>query len=277
MSKPKITAEHILDLLRKRHAEDVFVPECKNGPTHYPGDQGLLILDAWVMRKSWAHRGSIGYEIKVTRSDFERDQKWLAYVSYCHAFCFVCPGGLIRATDLPPGIGLLWASQNGERLHVKVKPKWHDPDPEKLLQIMTYVLMARTKIDAEGTEPVGLDRLKEMRKWVEEADARDELAHFVGEHVRKRLSEADERCSAIEHKEKCIEEFRKQLAALGLRWDTSTNGWHEEWRVRGEINKLNCEIDPGTLDRIRSVGRQMVRVADEIALLREKAAGKGAA
>lgn len=38
----------IVALLRTKHAEDVFVDECKDGPTHYGHH---LRMDAWAMKK----------------------------------------------------------------------------------------------------------------------------------------------------------------------------------------------------------------------------------
>lgn len=64
-----ITAKAILELLRAKHAEDVFVPECKTGPSQ---GHDHSRFDAWVMKKSWANAATIGYEIKVSRSDFLR-------------------------------------------------------------------------------------------------------------------------------------------------------------------------------------------------------------
>lgn len=39
-----VTADVLTDLLAERHSKDVFVPQCKNGPTHTATD--LLIMDA---------------------------------------------------------------------------------------------------------------------------------------------------------------------------------------------------------------------------------------
>jgi hypothetical protein len=64
--RPPITAPQILELLRVKHEGDVFVPECKTGPSQ---GHDHSRFDAWVMRKSWANAETIGYE---------RWAKWLA-------------------------------------------------------------------------------------------------------------------------------------------------------------------------------------------------------
>ena len=67
----KMTSNLIKSLLAVRHAKDVFVEECKNGPTH--NTKTLIKLDAWAMSRSWANPHTFGYEIKVSRSDFLSD------------------------------------------------------------------------------------------------------------------------------------------------------------------------------------------------------------
>ena len=57
-------ASDIIKLLEQRHSKDLFVPECKDGPT---GSHGMHVrLDAWVMPKSWANPALRGYEVKIT-------------------------------------------------------------------------------------------------------------------------------------------------------------------------------------------------------------------
>src|SRR5262245_37558363 len=92
------TAADLRLMLSQRHLGDVFVPECKTGST----GEGLLKLDAWAMKKSWADPLTWGYEIKVSRSDFTGDQKWHNYLRYCSEFYFVAPLGLIDVDELPP-------------------------------------------------------------------------------------------------------------------------------------------------------------------------------
>ncbi len=135
----KLSAYDIKQLLANKHYEDVFVPECKT--TRY----GVYtILDAWVMLKSWTHFSTIGYEIKVNRSDFLNDSKWASYLPYCHEFYFVCPSGLISPEELGNQVGLLWASKNGTMLYNKKKAPRRDVEiPYSIYQ---YVLACRAKV-----------------------------------------------------------------------------------------------------------------------------------
>jgi len=96
--RKKPIARELLDLLLVKHAQDVCVPECKNGPTWTAKH---LRLDLWAMKKSWSNPYTYGYEIKASRSDFLQDEKWLNYLPYCNYFSFVCLPGLIEPEELP--------------------------------------------------------------------------------------------------------------------------------------------------------------------------------
>ena len=87
MSKDHITAQTVLELLAAKHSRDVFVPECKNGATHFA--DGMQKIDAWAMKKSWASPCVTAHEIKVSRADFLKDDKWPGYLPYCNQFYFV--------------------------------------------------------------------------------------------------------------------------------------------------------------------------------------------
>jgi len=82
------TADQILNLLLIKHSKDVCVPECKGGPTWFGRHDRM---DLWTMARSWAHPRCCAYEIKVSRSDFVNDKKWMAYLEYCNELYFVAP------------------------------------------------------------------------------------------------------------------------------------------------------------------------------------------
>ena len=96
MQTDKITAADITGLLAAKHQKDIFIPQCKTGSTWMGAPH---ILDAWVMPRSWT-KPVIGYEIKVSRSDYQRDKKWKIYLEYCHLFYFVVPYGLIEPREV---------------------------------------------------------------------------------------------------------------------------------------------------------------------------------
>src|SRR4051812_34483562 len=81
--KSTLTSSEVVRLLAQRHAEDVFVPECKGGPSWTDEHKRM---DAWAMKKSWSRPLVCAYEVKVSRSDFTADRKWHAYLPYCNEF-----------------------------------------------------------------------------------------------------------------------------------------------------------------------------------------------
>lgn len=134
-----MTEDEVLKTLAAKHSRDLFIPHCKVGPSWYA--TGLSILDAWVMPLSWT-RPIIGYEVKVSRSDFKRDRKWWGYLQYTNVFYFVTPWGLLEAKEIPEEAGLIWLTKTGSgiRYMKKAPARWWHQIPQGIFQ---YVLMWR--------------------------------------------------------------------------------------------------------------------------------------
>lgn len=260
-----ITSGQILSLLKARHSNDVIVPECKNGETW--GVRDLVKMDAWVLVRTYTPLTTIGYEIKCSRQDFEQDQKWTKYLDLCHQFYFVCPAGLIRATDLPSQVGIIWASK--DRLHTKRKAERVKPDTEKLSRLLIYVVMARSNIvDSmyeRGVEPVGPKSwLEQKREWVETAQAKKELAFFIKGHVRELQEILRKKEEALASRESYVKNFESRLARLGIKWDSEKRDWQDSYRVESEIDLLKQQIDYQTLQNMRTAGRALTELVEVI-------------
>lgn len=259
-----VDAGKIGNLLAEHHADDVFIPECKNGETW--GARDLLKLDAWVLRRTYSPLTTIGYEIKCSRSDFEQDQKWVGYLDLCHLFYFVCPAGLIRSVDLPSRVGLIWVSQT-EKLHVKRKAERVEPNAEKLNKLLIYALMARSKIVAnmfdinKAEEP---PRLQQLREVVERANEKKKLAYFVKAHIQEMAGELEKKESDLFAREGTVKKFEERLGKLGLTWNSETAQWQDNMRIENEIDLLKKRIDYMTLDHMRAVGNTLTKLVAEI-------------
>jgi len=253
-----ITASQILGLLETKHNKDVFIAECKNGETW--GARDLLKLDAWVLQRTYSPLTTIGYEIKCSRADFENDQKWVGYLDLCHLFYFVCPAGLIRSTDIPSNIGLIWVSRAG-KLHTKRKATRTTPDIQKQNGLLIYALMSRSKIVANmmdinyANEPP--DKLQEYRDIVERANERKELAYFVKDHIKKYAEEVYRKDAEFGNREYAIKNFEERLAKLGIVWDSKNSDWMDRTRVTNEIDILGKQIDDTTMRNIETVGNHL--------------------
>lgn len=178
-----MTANDISRLLQERHKSDVFVEQCKNGGTFTPVPGGLLQLDAWAMSKSWAHPQMTAYEIKVSRQDFLRDEKWRRALPLCNSFYWVAPQGIIDPSEIAPECGLLIASKSGSRLFTKKKSPSRDITPP--YDVLRYILMSRATIDAELAPK---SRTDEWREWLAQRDENKTLGWNVSKKIREEVS-----------------------------------------------------------------------------------------
>ncbi len=249
-----MSARTILDLLREKHAEDVFVPECKGGPT-WGGEHSRL--DAWVMKKSWAHPLVIGYEIKVSRSDFINDQKWHNYLPYCNEFYFVAPQGIINASELPPEAGLLTVASTGTRLFKKKVSIWRDVVvPEELYR---YLLMNRTQIINQH-ETVAASREQKLaywRKWLEEEKEGKGLGYLVSERVAAHVRKVERDNERLQDENMALATFRDRLTELGV---VDPGQPVNRWHVPRAIDTLRGKIPPHLLLNIRRTIQELAGV-----------------
>jgi hypothetical protein len=141
--KQKIRADQIEHQLEIKHRQDSFFGQVKNGPSWT--SNGLLILDAIAIKKSWTKPLITGYEIKVDRGDFIRDEKWVHYLQYCHRFYFVCPKDLIKPDELPAEVGLMYCNPETLALSTKrVAPMQTIELPTKMFY---YIIMSKLESD----------------------------------------------------------------------------------------------------------------------------------
>lgn len=269
----KLTEGDLTELLADRHKGDLFVAGCKNGSTW--STRQLRILDAWVLKRTYSPLTTIGYEIKCSRNDFERDQKWVDYLDLCHEFYLVCPAGLIRSVDLPKGIGLIWTTMNGEKLLTKLRSDRREIDLEKLNNLMIYILMSRSVIVGDVNEAnvkkIGSsDRLALLHKSVEEANKRQQLAYFIKGHVKEIYYQSVVRLAEADRKVLIVDEHVKRLAQLGITWDPEKTTWTSEQQVKDEIAKLAACVDDWTLNNLNNIGHQLCRYAEELRQTRDQ-------
>lgn len=207
-------AHNIVALLKDKHAEDVFLPECKDGPT-----QGTthFRLDGWAMQKSWARPTTWGYEVKVSRSDFVGDDKWQNYLDLCSDFYFVCPDGLIQPSEVPDAAGLLWVAKTGTRLWTKKKaPRREVCIPETMWR---YIVM---RLHSE--QPA--DKLAFWQEWIAAKEQSLDVGHRVSRRLRELISENITRVELESKRVKAenekLEAVKTACAKLGINlhvWD----------------------------------------------------------
>lgn len=219
-----MTANHLTELLRARHVKDIFVPECKMGAG------GSRTLDGWALLPTWSPLTAIGYEIKVSRSDWLQDQKFEEYRSACHLFFVVALRGVVQIGELPPGVGLLEPIGQGTgcRLVMRAKATRGTPDDARLVRLMAHVLMWRKDQRDYGAQ-TREQRAAFWKSWVAER----EDFHVVGRSVRGRmrqiLDEAIQAKQTAESRARRLEDVDAVLTELGIR-----PGW-DRWSTRRSV------------------------------------------
>jgi len=237
-----MTAGQIAKLLLAKHDDTskyLCVPECKTGPTH-TGPR-FRQFDLWVMNKSWSREIYWGYEIKVNRQDFLRDEKWMAYLPYCTDFYFVVPHGLVDVSEVPEQAGLLVTSKNGTRLFTKKKaPRRVIETP---LSIFAYILMWRAEVQAEWKSNGNLDKSYWV-KWLAQKDEKKEIgwnvSRKISQLVKERIDKQATENKLLRHKVEKLEAVEKALKEIGI----SANHL-SSWNVKDQLERKLEEIKRG--------------------------------
>lgn len=233
-------AKHIINLLEAKHSKDVFIPECKDGPTQSVTEH--LRMDAWVMNRSWVHPCYTAYEVKVSRSDFLNDRKWRGYLPYCNEFFFVAPKGIIDPSELPPEAGLLvlLGGAEGKRLVCKKKAAWRDVDvPESLFR---YVLMCRVQVgrDDFSREPTKEERVERWKDFVVEKVETRKLGYRVGEAIREKVAHVHAENDLLSRRMDDYDSIKQFLERIGV----EPEGYVAEWNVKRHMEEYERVFDP---------------------------------
>ena len=228
----------ILNLLKARHADEFCVEECKDGPTQFVA--GHMRLDLWCFRRSWSQPCMTGYEIKVSRSDFLRDDKWQGYLPLCNTLYFAAPPGLIGINELPPEVGLIEATKNARRMIVKKKAPFRIIEEPNML--FRYIIMCRSTPQRD----YHFDVASYWRNWMQERADKADLGRAVGKRIsqliKQRIAEVECENKRLEQENRNLEEVKDLCAELGVRPGT--------WRVKN----LLIEAQKGvTMDDVKAI------------------------
>lgn len=259
-----VSASGLLAALAERHKLDVFVPECKNGPTSQGNHRRM---DAWVMLKTWSPVTMIGYEIKVSRSDWRRDQKLDEYAGLCHLLNIVAPKGVVPIEELPEGVGLLElaGTGTGQRLITKRRASRREIDVPSALLI--YVLMSRTTIDARN-DHAGNPRWRrdELEAWVNGKECRSRLHHALSQKIRSAFDACDEdRRRAVDTATK-LEHINARIRELGFDPTQQVQTWQVERRLRA----LDGAIPDASLHQIERAERELATIRQSLQALKQR-------
>ena len=220
-----MTAHDIINLIAIKHSRDLFVPECKGGSTWFTSDGEGSRLDAWAMKRSWAHPLVTGYEVKVSRQDFISDSKWPGYLEYCNAFYFVCPPDVIRPDEVGNDAGLYWVSKNAKMLQLKKKAPYRNIEINP--DVYRYILMCRTKIvpGRVNMDTPALDEAAYWRAWLKEKIEKRDLGRTVSkalrDTLRHKVQEVEAENRSLRRENEGLRDIKEFCADLGITSFTS--------------------------------------------------------
>jgi len=237
MAKNGVRATDIKKALSQYHSDSykstIFF-EVKTGPTYFNSD--LLIMDGLAIKKSWKNPKLTGYEIKVSRSDFLRDEKWRGYLDYCHKFYFVCPKGLISRDEieaLDENVGLMYYHKdyNNCRLHTMKAPVYRNIGfPPK--ELLYYILLSKVDRDKDPFYDSQADYFRELVERKENNKSlgfavRGKIGDVIVEQ-EKENNELQRKLERYEGKEEILSNVVSYLSKKGIlsRWD---NNLRDDW------------------------------------------------
>ena len=253
--KPSIHmhSEDVCLALRRKHESDVFVDQCKTGPTQMLRGGELQVMDAWAMAKSWAHPCVTCYEIKVSRSDFLGDKKWRGYLPYCNLMFFATPWKLVMPEELPgEECGLVWITETGGRCVVKRPAKYREVEiPET---VWRYILMWRAKITNEARYSA-IDRAQQVKDLLAKKAEMKDLGWNFARHIARKAEEIERESSRLKDENKTLAAVKDMLAELGF---TSPHQLRE-WRMREQIVEALASMPP-EWGKFREAARRFLEV-----------------
>lgn len=255
-AKINITAAMIVRLLEQKHAKDIFVAECKDGPTHVGSH---LRMDGWAMPRSWSNPQVSAYEIKVSRQDFLQDNKWPAYLEYCNLFYFVTPPKLIDQSELPDGVGLIECTRNAARLLTRRKAAHRKVEiPESLFR---YVLMSRATITPPNLNH--RDSRAQWEAWLRQREKDRTLGYRVRGKIREIYAENVEKVqrenAALRNRIAGLEKAERILASMGI---VDVDSWRIEDRIREARSGISRQLRM-SLESARSEIDKLCAVLDK--------------
>ena len=248
----RLKESDVVDLLAAKHSKDVFVPQCKNGPSY---GAGLRLMDAWTMKRSWANPCYYGYEIKLSRGDFLADDKWPEYLPLCNEFSFVCPEGVIKTDELPKEVGLLVTSKNGKRLFTRKKAPHRQIEPPVL--VLEYILMARCCIVGTSYyEEVSKDEY--WRRWLQDKKSKLELGTRCGEKLHESYKS---QVHDVQHENKILKsqievyaEVKRLCEELGI---SKYGNWRLEKTLKEQWEKVHSILPPEFISKCNKLQKQL--------------------
>lgn len=251
------TSYDIKAALAKRHAgREFFITECKSGPT----GTGMLQFDGLAINKSWVHPCITGYEVKVSRSDFLRDNKYCGYMPFCHELYFVVPAGMIDRLELQNDIGLIYYNPATKSLITKKKALHRNIEINAYM--LLYIFMNR--IDGERA-PFTSSSADYWKDWLANKIDNHSLKYRVKSKLLEQIYELENESKNLS-KYKELREEHNEIIKIMNKHGIST--WHHAPEA---LEKALSRAYPPEIDIIHE---QLQNAITEIDKLKSKSEDK---
>jgi hypothetical protein len=202
----EVTARDLKIALAKKHRTEFFLTEVKNGPTMYGGH---LQFDAVAIYKSWAHPKIVGYEIKVSRSDFLKDNKYSLYLPYFHEFYFITPTGLVQRQEVENDIGLIWYNPEKGSLTTKKRAVYRNIEIDAAM--LLYIIMYRLENDRI---PFYSKKAEYFKDWLKNKISNQELAWHVKSKLLDQVRELESEIRRLSRAREDLEAYQEVLKVM---------------------------------------------------------------
>lgn len=205
----------------------------------------------------------LGFEVKVSRSDWLRDKKVIDYLPMCHYLYIVAPKGIVEHSELSDGIGLMEPIGDGSRLVIRRKAVWRDIALPG--ELMVYVLMCRAVITRErAVAPRSEYIMDGLRRWVEGKHERHELSYAVRSKIRQKFADQETRLGEMERRCQGLEGVKRRIIELGFNPDEETS----QWRVRQHLTEITHAVDDKTIHAMAEVEQRLAALRGRLEALR---------
>lgn len=217
------------------------------------GPAGSPRPDVYVIGKSYSKFTPLAYECKISRADFFADVnvgKWQKYLAFASAVVFAVPDGLVKATELPDGAGLIvrkdavWRMAKSPRVNVLdnlPRTAWmklvmdglHRVERGQRVAHNEYLLRERAFKAALGDEIAKLVADRDTMKWRIEQEIADHKKSLerIAEQNRVECARAKDRDQYAAH------EFNRLCDIFGLPHGTTT------YAISGAIQRAVAALD----------------------------------
>jgi len=264
----KMSADDLKKALARRHKEDMFFTEVKDGPTQSVAHHSKI--DALAMKISWTSFAITGYEIKVSRSDFMRDDKWQAYLPMCNYMYFVVAPGVCDVQEISDNCGLIVATEKGGLRTVRKAP-WRDiehPTSMYMYLMFTYIGAYR---DVDGQRPRGARLLNELRvedfkDYLEGKLQFKAIGHSLSMKLRDERWELERKLLRLENRLDDDKRYNQELGDICEALGVSRNGYyrgHDCIQVIAQLRKSGGILQKEA-DSIRKIAKLSSELLNEL-------------